>query len=281
MFLCTNVHFRNCENGFLKRSVTYYPPPSIGTKTDSRLSLEKPYKLCDYRKLYGAIFQDYLGNYEFWGYCDIDVIFGDLDSFISDEVLSIFDKIGTRGHLTLYRNIQEFKSADWLFKGDGWIRAYERFALTHKYASHIDESPDVDEYLESKGFRIFDSIKLADVEYQILPFRLAHNGSNVMGDEDYFCFDHGCLFAVNNSLNLKVEFAYVHFQKRLMQNMCGHVDSFYMIPNAFVPNLPPDISIRREDCQQYEKKMQRLLFAQRIRRLPEGLLFRTLKQKYN
>lgn len=36
--------------------------------------LHNPYKLCDYKPLYGLIFSDYLKEYEFWGHCDPDII---------------------------------------------------------------------------------------------------------------------------------------------------------------------------------------------------------------
>src|SRR4030042_6359419 len=34
------------------------------------------YKLCDFKPAYGLIFEDFLKGHEYWGYCDIDMIFG-------------------------------------------------------------------------------------------------------------------------------------------------------------------------------------------------------------
>ena len=74
------------------------------------------YKLCEFKPAYGAIFQDYLANYNFWGHCDIDLIFGSIKRFITEEVFENYDVItafnkeveGRRfcGHFTLYRNIE-------------------------------------------------------------------------------------------------------------------------------------------------------------------------------
>lgn len=47
----------------------------IQSKFDFKISLERPYKLCDYRPAYGYIFNEYLKEYDFWGHCDLDVIF--------------------------------------------------------------------------------------------------------------------------------------------------------------------------------------------------------------
>lgn len=71
---------------------------------DFKICLDTPYKLCDYKPAYGEIFKKYLKNYDFWGYCDCDLIFGDIRRFINDEILERYDKLFTRGHLSLYRN---------------------------------------------------------------------------------------------------------------------------------------------------------------------------------
>lgn len=68
--------------------------------------LPRPYKLCDFRAAYGVIFAKWLEGYDFWGYCDIDIVWGDLQSFFTDEVFSSFDKIQESGHLSFYRNIE-------------------------------------------------------------------------------------------------------------------------------------------------------------------------------
>ena len=62
--------------------------------------ISKPYKLCDYRVAYGEIFQDYIKGYDFWGHCDMDMIFGDIRHFITDEILSKYDRIGVDGFFT-------------------------------------------------------------------------------------------------------------------------------------------------------------------------------------
>ena len=46
-----------------------------------KISLKSPYKLCDYRPAYGEIFKEELVKYDFWGYCDVDLIFGSINHF--------------------------------------------------------------------------------------------------------------------------------------------------------------------------------------------------------
>ena len=40
------------------------------------LTLKDAYKLCDYKQFYGYLFSEYLVGYDYWGYCDCDLVFG-------------------------------------------------------------------------------------------------------------------------------------------------------------------------------------------------------------
>jgi len=78
-------------------------------KLGFKIAIERGYKLCDFKPAYGYIFQDYIKDYDFWGYCDVDVIFGNIRSFMTDDVLNEYDIISARhdyltGCFSLYRN---------------------------------------------------------------------------------------------------------------------------------------------------------------------------------
>jgi hypothetical protein len=73
------------------------------------VSLKRAYKLCDFKPTFGVLFAELLEGYDFWGYCDHDVIFGDIRAFLTEERLQQYDVICGRrefmtGHFTLYRN---------------------------------------------------------------------------------------------------------------------------------------------------------------------------------
>jgi hypothetical protein len=77
----------------------------LGFKT----SIDYAYKLCDFKPAYATIFSEYIQGYDFWAYGDIDVIFGDIRTFITDDLLSEYDVISTRGkylpgYFSLFRN---------------------------------------------------------------------------------------------------------------------------------------------------------------------------------
>lgn len=72
-------------------------------------------KICDFRPAFGVIFQDLLHEYRFWGHCDIDVIWGNIPSFITPAILDSHDIITSRynllsGSLTIYRNTPSINS---------------------------------------------------------------------------------------------------------------------------------------------------------------------------
>lgn len=76
--------------------------------------VESGYKLCDFKPAYGYIFSDLIMDYDFWGYCDVDIIFGNIRLFMSDELLNEYDVISARhdyltGCFALYRNNAYFR----------------------------------------------------------------------------------------------------------------------------------------------------------------------------
>ena len=82
------------------------------------------YKLVDLKPAYGHIFSEWLQEYDFWGYTDMDVIYGRLDDFITPAILRTQDIITAHdkvlvGHFSLLRNTQHFcylyqQADDWL-----------------------------------------------------------------------------------------------------------------------------------------------------------------------
>ena len=71
--------------------------------------VQSGYKFCDFKPSYGFIFSDWIKDYDFWGHCDIDIIFGNIRSFMTDELMNEYEIISARhdyltGSFTLYRN---------------------------------------------------------------------------------------------------------------------------------------------------------------------------------
>lgn len=87
----------------------------IEQKLEVSLPEIEPYKLCDFRPAYGVVFEELIKDYSFWGYGDNDLIYGDLNQFIPENILKDFDIFSFRknhlqGPLTFYKNESKVNS---------------------------------------------------------------------------------------------------------------------------------------------------------------------------
>ena len=102
---------------------------------DFPIVLDRPYKLCEYKQAYGYILQDYIKGYDFWGFGDLDLVYGDIRSFITEEVLNHKFLLGW-GHLTLLHNDEETNKY-FMEKVDGY--QYYKDAFSTSKITFFDE----------------------------------------------------------------------------------------------------------------------------------------------
>jgi hypothetical protein len=96
-----NVHFVFCSLDELQELAAL--------RLGLPVRIDHPYKLCDLKPAYGVIFQSIVAGYAFWGHGDIDIIYGNIRHFITDELLRDYDLVSVRhdwltGCFLLYRN---------------------------------------------------------------------------------------------------------------------------------------------------------------------------------
>lgn len=205
---------------------------------DFPISLTKPQKLCDYKCAYGYIFKDYLTGCDWWGHCDLDQVFGDLGAFVTEEMLNTYDKIGSLGHLTLYRNTHEnnciFMSTDRYREVFSTERgcAFDEWLPGNINEVYLDTSIPVD--LENYGADInayrkkFELVNY-DVKARRYVLDTVHN--------NIFHWDHGVLIRIwkQDRQLCRRQYPYIHLQKRKMKDKRKNQNSgeFYIIPNVF------------------------------------------------
>lgn len=68
-------------------------------------------KLNDFKPTYGKVFEDLLNGYEFWAYADIDLIYGNIRGFMTNDRLRDYDVLSSRhdymaGTFSVMRNIE-------------------------------------------------------------------------------------------------------------------------------------------------------------------------------
>lgn len=90
-------------------------------KLGIKATLPRAYKLCDYKPTYGFVFEEYLSDYDFWGFGDIDVIYGNIRHFYGADIAA-YKIISTHdscvsGHFCLLQNSPLLKNAYRKIKG--------------------------------------------------------------------------------------------------------------------------------------------------------------------
>jgi hypothetical protein len=204
---------------------------------DFPIVLDRPYKLCEYKQAYGYILQDYIKGYDFWGFGDLDLVYGDIRSFITEEVLTHKFLLGW-GHLTLLHNDEETNKY-FMEKVDGY--QYYKDAFSTSKITFFDEY----------GYNGC-SVKWRDCrpEYCWLewPFDNAskpkqsyHFNSLTRGWQQVI-FEHidNKLYMIrfNHGRLEKKESLYAHFQHRgFMKDKVTDYSHFLVTPNAII-NYP-------------------------------------------
>jgi hypothetical protein len=128
-------------------------------KLGLKIKIIYPYKLCDLKPMYGIIFEDYLSESQFWGYCDVDMIFGDFSDFLSEDIKEGYDIITSRkdslaGNFTLYKNTAKLKL---LFQeSDCWKEILNNTLWVHSFPERFKaEGRPVSKSISGKVFRFF------------------------------------------------------------------------------------------------------------------------------
>ncbi|NEO32230.1 MAG: hypothetical protein F6K36_17710 [Symploca sp. SIO3C6] len=110
------LFFTDCEIPDLSLNNVRFVPFTLekfgvlaSEKLGFKVELPFVYKICDFKPTFGVIFPDYIHDYDFWGHCDLDVVWGDIRNFINDNILSKYEIISARkemicGHFSLFRN---------------------------------------------------------------------------------------------------------------------------------------------------------------------------------
>lgn len=199
------------------------------------IAMEQPYKLCDFKPMYGLAFEDELKEYDFWGHCDMDLIWGNLQKFITPEVLEKFDKILPLGHLSLYRNTKRINEA---FKLSGSRRGSYREVISIQKSCVFDERYGINKIFETNLLPLYDKEVAADIDFRNERMLIAGT-QNINYPLQLFYINHGkCLRAYVDHEEIKYdEFAYIHLQKRAYTNIIDD-DAYIIGRHQFFPLQP-------------------------------------------
>jgi hypothetical protein len=226
------------------------------------IALEKPYKLCDYKPVYGYVLSEQIKQYDYWGYCDCDLIWGDLYSFIEPLMEKGYDKIFASGHLTLYRNTQEnnelFRTLDEgkLFSKISKDNQIYWFDEDYKGKNNIH-----DLFLKS-GKKVFTEDFSVNFNIDTNCFqRKMYSPENrtyidIPYEKEQYYWEAGKIYQVKKKEETLAitEYPYIHFQLRYMHGVQCVLseEQFKIVPNRF---LKHDKMPRTLDEWKHERKV--------------------------
>lgn len=212
--------------------------------SDDQLYLETPYKLCDYKPTYGLVFQEYISSYDYWGHCDIDLIFGDIMKFLRKIDYQKYDRVFPYGHLSIYKNIDNINTT-FLKK----LPASYPITANFNYVKHTTYPCNFDEYgcniiFRHYEYKFYDKCHHLQVQDQQLVFRSQYKSSI----PEIITFEHGQILSYKNiDSHIHIsEFIYIHLQDRkvmpiLIKNM-AKAQSFLITHKGFIDFNKNDIT---------------------------------------
>ncbi len=198
------------------------------------------YKINDIKVAYGEMFAEQIKKFVFWGYCDIDVVWGNIRKFITKEILDEYDVITSRvkrisGHFCLFKNRKEINE---LYRGIENIEEMMQDSVNHA----IDENI-TDYYMQIIKPNWFHRVifyyrlknsrhpKLKIYWNKVLTTSGAHQRALGEGIANSFLWKEGKTFSADR----KNEFMYIHFHK-MKQSMDTIDFSYRDMPSSFIIN---------------------------------------------
>ena len=204
------------------------------------ICLVRPHKLCDFKVLYGSIFADYLKNYAYWGYCDVDVVFGDLKRFITSDLLINYKKIYSLGHLSIIPNTTEILMA---IKEYSLRSEIKQSVWMNPHTTLFDEwygKININQLFLQRGWSIYeDTGEISDVFVGSSKFLLTRWDSikksvKIFADPCLFQWkaDRGLIrYEYRNNQVIVSESCYVHLKERPFRFLTNNkIDEMVMSP---------------------------------------------------
>ncbi|MDD3415001.1 MAG: hypothetical protein PHY47_13495 [Lachnospiraceae bacterium] len=204
----------------------------ISRKIGFPVKINSPYKLTDFKVAYGLIFEEHLKEADYWGYCDIDLIFGNVYRYISNAIRQGYNKIYQLGHLTVYKNSDSNRL---LFKRPGGAFSYKAVFRNSEFFS-FDEHAGMVSISKTNHILEYDYEDMADISCRKKRLTASRQRNY---QNQVFYYEKGRVFRayIDDEGCVKTqEFAYIHLQKRKMQYE-KRLKEYYILSDGFYPKI--------------------------------------------
>ena len=242
-------------------------------KLNKKILMDAPYKLCDFKPMYGDIFYDKIKEYEYWGYCDLDMIFGNIMKFLNAYDYKKYDKFLKLGHFSIYRNSKE-NNKRYLLSPN-----YEKIFMTNKTIG-FDEINGINDVFYERKIPFFDKTIFADISFLNERFRLSFNEKN---------YKYQIFYKKENGIYRRHwvgdtyeddEYIYIHIQRRKLINYTNDNIKDNLITKKGLIELKDEPTMK--DVIQYNNYYGNIYekIEKKCRRLNIIIKKRTNKNKY-
>lgn len=204
---------------------------------DFDVLIDRPWRLSLFKPAYGEVFQKELQSYDYWGYCDADLMWGDIRAFITDDILDRYERIGTKGHASIYKNTPEVNKR---YKNIISNTANYKDVFSGKASYSFDEN-GMDEIYDSLKIPYFFEPNFAHLEKFEAGFYLKRLPKEKLYTNKYqvFLWEKGRLYRIclDHERIVKSEYMYIHFFCRPMRYFYGgsQCDRYIIYPDIVKP----------------------------------------------
>lgn len=248
--IATDTHLQNIpENVYLINLSMKQFKALAEEKLEMEIAFERPYKACDLKPAYGKILSDYIVDYDYWGHCDFDLIWGDIRYFTEMYSIEKYDKFLPLGHLALYRNTEECNNY-YKLPGSNCGTYQQVFSSSQGFA--FDETDGIYSIYKKNNLPMFTGRIFAEIKTYHHRFRLKQCDRNYR--QQVFYYENGKMYRafVDKGQVKTEEYIYIHFRRKLLsesEKKWEKLDSFYIGPNGFQEKEPgiPEL----EDIKKY------------------------------
>lgn len=201
-----NIHIAKMSMSFFEEK--------LGKYANLKLNMLRPYKTCDFKPLYSGLLDLVPGNWDYWGHCDLDMVFGKISDFLTKELLDKFDRIFGVGHFSIYKNNEECN--------DFYKKDFD--GLDYKIILEDSEHHGFDEHIGVNKIWRFYNAKfyenenvIVDIDHHLRKIcRVTTDSIAKNYKYQIFCYANGGVYQYyyNKGKIESKEFMYMHIQKR-------------------------------------------------------------------
>jgi uncharacterized protein YfaT (DUF1175 family) len=190
------------------------------------LNVPNPYKICDLRPFFGIIHEENIKGYDFFGWTDVDILFGDIRRFYTDDIIEKHEVLSSHhvrlaGHFALLRNSKKYKQIGYkIYKWKNALQNPEFVGIDEHGMTNALTMTIFDKIAEKFGFsknnvvlnwfRKLKTRKFYFVEQYTTPFTLIPwiDGTVNSYQPNEWFYNQG---SITNSRDGDRKFMYLHF----------------------------------------------------------------------